>query len=84
MGLPRQTDTAALRVLRITELLFGNVLDGFSNKEIADALSAQHGISIPKTKIVQDEPIKAFGGYTLKVKLGYEVTGTLKVVVAEN
>lgn len=38
MGLPRQTDTAALRVLRITELLFGNVLDGFSSKEIADAL----------------------------------------------
>ena len=32
---------------------------------------------------VQDEPIKAFGGYELKVKLGYEVTGTLKVVVAE-
>ena len=28
-------------------------------------------------------PIKAFGGYELKVKLGYEVTGTLKVVVAE-
>ena len=55
-----------------------------TSKEIADALSAQHGISIPKTKIVQDEPIKAFGGYTLKVKLGYEVTGTLKVVVAEN
>ena len=39
--------------------------------------------AIPKTKIVQDEPIKAFGGYELKVKLGYEVTGTLKVVVAE-
>ena len=38
MGLPRQTDTASLRVLCITELLFGNVLDGFSNKEIADAL----------------------------------------------
>ena len=49
----------------------------------ADALQAQHGIAIPKTKIVQDEPIKAFGGYELKVKLGYEVTGTLKVVVAE-
>ena len=26
---------------------------------------------------------QAFGGYELKVKLGYEVTGTLKVVVAE-
>ena len=44
---------------------------------------AQHSINIPKTKIVQDEPIKAFGAYELKVKLGYEVTGTLKVVVAE-
>ena len=54
-----------------------------TSKEIADALQAQHGIAIPKTKIVQDEPIKAFGGYELKVKLGYEVTGTLKVVVAE-
>ena len=51
--------------------------------EEAKALQAQHGIAIPKTKIVQDEPIKAFGGYELKVKLGYEVTGTLKVVVAE-
>ena len=62
----------------------GRLFGAVTSKEIADALSAQHGISIPKTKIVQDEPIKAFGGYTLKVKLGYEVTGTLKVVVAEN
>ena len=59
--------------------LFGSV----TSKEISDALSEQFGISIPKAKIVQDEPIKAFGGYELKVKLGYEVTGTLKVVVAE-
>ena len=62
----------------------GRLFGAVTSKEIADALSAQHGISIPKTMIVQDEPIKAFGGYTLKVKLGYEVTGTLKVVVAEN
>ena len=62
----------------------GRLFGAVTSKEIADALSAQHGISIPKTKIVQDEPIKAFGDYTLKVKLGYEVTGTLKVVVAEN
>ena len=61
----------------------GGRLFGAVTKEIADALSAQYGITIPKAKIVQDEPIKAFGGYELKVKLGYEVTGTLKVVVAE-
>ena len=33
--------------------------------------------------IVQDEPIKAFGTYNLKCKLGYEVVGTLKVMVTE-
>ena len=61
----------------------GRLFGAVTTKEIADALSALHGISIQKTKIVQDEPIKAFGTYELKVKLGYEVTGTLKVVVAE-
>ena len=61
----------------------GRLFGAVTSKEIADALQAQHGIAIPKTKIVQEEPIKAFGGYELKVKLGYEVTGTLKVVVAE-
>ena len=61
----------------------GRLFGAVTTKEIADALSAQHGINIQKTKLVQDEPIKAFGTYELKVKLGYEVTGTLKVVVAE-
>lgn len=61
----------------------GRLFGAVTSKEIADALQAQHGIAIPKTKIVQEEPIKAFGGYEMKVKLGYEVTGTLKVVVAE-
>lgn len=32
------TDAAPVRVLKIVELLFQRVLDGFSNKEIADAL----------------------------------------------
>ena len=54
-----------------------------SNKEIADALQAQHGIAIPKTKIVQDEPIKAFGTYEVKAKLGYEVSARFSVSVSE-
>ena len=61
----------------------GRLFGAVTSKEIADALSAQHGISINKSKIVQEEPIKSFGGYELKVKLGYEVSGTLKIVVAE-
>ncbi len=59
--------------------LFGSV----TSKEVSEALKAQHGIDINKTKIVQEEPIKAFGAYQLKCKLGYEVTGTINVVVTE-
>ena len=61
----------------------GRLFGAVTSKEISDALSEQFGISIPKAKIVQDEPIKAFGGYDLKCKLGYEVVGTLKVMVTE-
>lgn len=61
----------------------GRLFGAVTTKEIADSLKAQTGLEIAKTKIVQEEPIKSFGTYELKVKLGYEVTGTLKVVVAE-
>ena len=59
--------------------LFGTV----TTKEVSDALMAQHGIEIAKQKIVLDDPIKAFGGYQLKAKLGHEVSGTILVMVTE-
>lgn len=59
--------------------LFGSV----TSKEIAEALEAQHGIVIEKNKIVQPEPIKTFGKYDIKCKLGYEISGILHVVVEE-
>ena len=52
-------------------------------KEVSEALAAQHGINIAKTKLVLDEPIKACGGYQIKAKLGYEVVGTVSVMVTE-
>lgn len=61
----------------------GRLFGAVTSKEIADALSEQYGIAVSKSKIVQDEPIKSFGGYELKCRLGYEITGTIKVVVAE-
>lgn len=61
----------------------GRLFGAVTSKEIADALQAQHGITIQKTKIVQEEPIKSFGTYELKCKLGYEVSGTIYAVVAE-
>ena len=61
----------------------GRLFGAVTSKEIADALQAQFDLSVNKSKIVQEEPIKSFGGYELKCKLGYEITGTLKVVVSE-
>ena len=61
----------------------GRLFGAVTSKEIADGLKAQYGIDINKSKIVQDEPIKTFGTFQLKCKLGYEVSGTIYVVVAE-
>jgi len=43
----------------------------------------QHDIAIDKNKIVQAEPIKTFGTFAVKCKLGFEVSGTINVVVSE-
>ena len=59
--------------------LFGSV----TSKEISEALQAQFGLTVAKSKIVQDEPIKSFGTYQLKCKLGYEIVGKLNVTVFE-
>ena len=61
----------------------GRLFGAVTGKEIVEALQEQHGIAIEKNKIVQPEPIKAFGSYEVKVKLGSEITGTIHLVVAE-
>ena len=61
----------------------GKLFGAVTSKEISEALKQQFKIDIPKSKIVQDDPIKSYGTYQLKCKLGYEITGTLNVVVSE-
>ena len=61
----------------------GRLFGAVTSKEIAEALSAQFGLNITKTKLVLDEPIKACGGYQIKAKLGYELVGTVTVLVVE-
>ena len=61
----------------------GRLFGAVTAKEISEALSAQHGVDIAKTKLVLEEPIKACGGYQIKAKLGYEVVGTVNVRVVE-
>ena len=61
----------------------GKLFGAVTSKEVSDALQAQYGIELAKQKIVMDEPIKAYGNYELKVKLGYEVSGKIYVMVVE-
>ena len=62
----------------------GKLFGSITSKEIAEELQKQHGIEIEKNKIVQEEPIKSFGSYEIKCKLGYEITGTIHVHVIES
>lgn len=53
-------------------------------KDIADALLAQHGISLDKRKISLAEPIKGFGSYCPEIKLFPEITGKINVIVTQS
>ena len=61
----------------------GKLFGAVTGKEVSDALKEQYGIDLAKQKIVMDAPIKAYGNYELKAKLGYEVSGTVNVLVIE-
>lgn len=61
----------------------GKLFGAVTSKEISDALKEQHKIELEKNRIVQLEPIKAYGSFEIKCKLGHEVSGTIKVMVVE-
>lgn len=58
--------------------LFGSV----TTKEISAALKEQYGMAIDSKKLSCD-PIKSFGTFSVKCRLGYEVSGTVTVMVVE-
>ena len=62
----------------------GRLFGSITSREISDELKAQHGIDVNKSKIVLSEPIKSFGSFEVKCKLGSEVSGTIYVLVAED
>ena len=61
----------------------GKLFGAVTTKEISEGLMKQYGIDIPKQKLVLEEPIKAFGSYQVKARLGFEVMGTVYVSVFE-
>ena len=61
----------------------GKLFGAVTSQEIADALKEQHGIEIEKNKLVVAEPIKSYGSYTVRAKLGYEISGDVNLLVVE-
>jgi large subunit ribosomal protein L9 len=61
----------------------GRLFGAVTSKEISDALMAQHTIAIEKNRIMLDEHIKTYGSYEIKCKLGFEITGTIHLLVTE-
>ena len=57
--------------------LFGSV----NNKDVADALAAQHKITLDKKKLSVKEPIKQVGSYSALAKLYPTVQAKIKVEV---
>ncbi len=61
----------------------GKLYGAITNDQIAAALKEQHGLEIDSKRLVLDEPIKSFGAYQVKARLGYEISGTVYVIVTE-
>ena len=61
----------------------GKLFGAVTSEAISRALKEQFDMDIEKNKIVQSEPLKAFGSYSVKAKLGYEVSATINLLVVE-
>ena len=61
----------------------GKLFGAVTTKVISEGLKKQYDIDIPKQKLVLDDPIKAYGSYQVKAKLGFEINGTVYVSVYE-
>lgn len=59
----------------------GRLYGAVTNKDIADKIASQLGITIDKKKIVLSDNIKRTGEYAVKLKLYPEVSAELKIIV---
>ncbi|RDW16772.1 50S ribosomal protein L9 [Oceanobacillus chungangensis] len=61
----------------------GRLFGSITSKQIAEVLEKEHGYKVDKRKIDLVEPIRALGYTTVPIKLHPEVSGSIKVHVAE-
>lgn len=75
--------TGVVVKLKSTAGADGRLYGSITTKDIAEALQKDHGITVDKRKIDMDGPIRAFGTYTLDVKLYTEISGKINLVVSD-
>ena len=61
----------------------GKLFGAVTGKEIAAALKEQYGMDVDSKTLVLAQPIKTFGSFEIKAKLGFEISGTVYVLVPE-
>jgi len=61
------------------ERLYGAV----TAKDIAEALEAQHGITVDRRRLSMGDPIKAYGAYTVTAKLYADIEGKVNILVCK-
>ena len=61
----------------------GRLYGSITTSDVAEELKKQHGIEIDRRKISSDGAIKAFGSYTLDVKLYPEIQGKINLIVCQ-
>lgn len=59
----------------------GKIFGSITSKDISEALSKQHNIEVDKKKIQLGTPIKNVGEMSVEIKLYFEVSTSLKVIV---
>jgi large subunit ribosomal protein L9 len=73
-----QVSVSLARAVGEEDKLYGSV----TNRDIAEAL-AEQGVKLDARKILLEEPIKTLGMSEVPVKLGQDVTATIKVWVVK-
>ena len=59
----------------------GRLYGSVTAKDIAEAYKKQFGVEIDKRKLQLDEPIRAFGVYSVEAKIYNGINATIKVAV---
>ena len=62
----------------------GRLYGSVTAKDVAEALERDHKITVDRRKITIAEPIKAYGNYSLDIKLYTDVVGKINVLVCSN